>query len=199
MSKINISEITIRETTNPYDWPNSVFGQQYGKGNVGELLLAIHALEVMNIGKEYNLELVYFTPVKDEEERKAIAKAHGFSSYIWDTPDVHLCIKRELSRYSKDIENSQNRVHDYLEGVRDAIKAIYGPDADQPPKEVVVIVRDSEGEFRVAGPNGSERSAYYTPYRDDAISTAYAMHGKDVLIRFKQSRRPHSARRPVHG
>lgn len=56
-------------------------------------------------------------------------------------------------------------------------------------KKIVTIKKNvSYNEYRVPGKSGNEASAYYTDDKDDAIATARAEHGNDIIIKFKSVR-----------
>jgi hypothetical protein len=60
----------------------------------------------------------------------------------------------------------------------------YGLDKVLP--HVVTIQKDQNGEFRVPGPAGKEEAgACYTDDKQDAVGTAKAMYGADVVCKFK--------------
>ncbi len=51
----------------------------------------------------------------------------------------------------------------------------------------ITIKFDSEwGTYRVPGPDKTEAQAYYADDKEDAIGTAKAMHGEDVVIKFRR-------------
>jgi len=54
------------------------------------------------------------------------------------------------------------------------------------PKTITIRKRD--GEYRVPGKKGTEASSYYTDDKEDAILTAQAEHGKNIIIKFRSAR-----------
>jgi hypothetical protein len=55
-------------------------------------------------------------------------------------------------------------------------------------KTIWIQKNTAYNEFRVPGKKGTEASAYYTDDKDDAIQTAIAEHGKNIIIRFKSAK-----------
>lgn len=54
------------------------------------------------------------------------------------------------------------------------------------PISSITIQKDRDGEFRVPGPAGKEEAAaHYTDDKEDAVGTAKAMYGADVVCKFK--------------
>jgi hypothetical protein len=51
---------------------------------------------------------------------------------------------------------------------------------------LVIMIQKSKDthEFRVPGPEHIESQAYYTNDVDDAVATAYKIHGKKIEIKF---------------
>jgi hypothetical protein len=45
------------------------------------------------------------------------------------------------------------------------------------------------GEYRIPGKRDTEASAYYTDDKEDAVETAKAIHGKDIIIKFRSVRK----------
>lgn len=56
------------------------------------------------------------------------------------------------------------------------------------PKVVTIIKDPGYNEYRVPGKKGTEASAYYTDDKEDAILTAQAEHGKNIVIKFRTKR-----------
>ena len=99
---IDYANIGIRKAENDYDWNYCVGSSR--KGDFGRMMLIIEAVSVMRISEYKNLEIVIGTE-KDG----------------WN----HLCIRKnrtDLHIYKNDIEKSNNRVNDFLEGWDKAIK-----------------------------------------------------------------------------
>ena len=48
-----------------------------------------------------------------------------------------------------------------------------------------ITIRKKYNEYRVPGKKGTEASAYYTDDKEDAILTAMAEHGKNIVIKFR--------------
>ena len=55
--------------------------------------------------------------------------------------------------------------------------------------KTVIITKNTSDEYRVPGKKGTEASSYYTDDKEDAILTAQAEHGKNIIIKFKTARR----------
>ncbi len=53
------------------------------------------------------------------------------------------------------------------------------------PKTVVIKKSTVYNEYRVPGKKDTEASAYYTDDKDDAITTAKAEHGDNIVIKFR--------------
>jgi hypothetical protein len=51
--------------------------------------------------------------------------------------------------------------------------------------EITIKKHSGYGEYRVPGKKGTEASAYYTDTKEDAILTAQAEHGKNIVIKFR--------------
>jgi hypothetical protein len=56
------------------------------------------------------------------------------------------------------------------------------------PKTITIRKNVMYGEYRVPGKKGTEASAYYTDDKEDAVATAKAEHGKNVVIKFRSVR-----------
>lgn len=56
-------------------------------------------------------------------------------------------------------------------------------------KTITIIKNLNYNEYRVPGKKGTEASAYYTDDKEDAIATAKAEHGKNVVIKFRSVRK----------
>jgi len=56
------------------------------------------------------------------------------------------------------------------------------------PKTITICKNVTYGEYRVPGRKGTEASAYYTDDKEDAVATAKAEHGKNVVIKFRSVR-----------
>jgi hypothetical protein len=69
----------------------------------------------------------------------------------------------------------------------DLLKEEYERLLNESVKTVWVTKDPSSGEYRVPSPDGSEKGAYYTDDKEDAIGTAknYMYKGKSINIRFK--------------
>ena len=52
-----------------------------------------------------------------------------------------------------------------------------------------ITITKNYNEYRVPGKKGTEASAYYTDDKEDAIETAKAEHGKNVVIKFRSVRK----------
>jgi hypothetical protein len=60
------------------------------------------------------------------------------------------------------------------------------PAKKQTDKKTIVIKKSTVyNEYRVPGKKDMEASAYYTDDKEDAIATAKAEHGKDIIIKFR--------------
>jgi hypothetical protein len=53
------------------------------------------------------------------------------------------------------------------------------------PKTITIRKNLTYNEYRVPGKKGTEASAYYSDDKEDAILTAIAEHGKNIIIKFK--------------
>ena len=56
------------------------------------------------------------------------------------------------------------------------------------PKTITIRKNVTYGEYRVPGRKSTEAAAYYTDDKEDAVATAKAEHGKNVVIKFRSVR-----------
>ncbi len=56
---------------------------------------------------------------------------------------------------------------------------------EKAPKVITIKKSSTYNEYRVPGKKGTEASAYYTDDKQDAIDTAIAEHGKNIVIKFR--------------
>jgi hypothetical protein len=56
-------------------------------------------------------------------------------------------------------------------------------------KTITIVKNIGLNEYRVPGKKGTEASAYYTDDKDDAIATAKAEHGRNIVIKFRSVRK----------